>query len=80
MNSIYFEIEIFCDIVNVFTVTFDLITHLHNHTFKFNASLLNKIINFLKTLLTPSFWMVVYRNSEMRKALVVFAFLQPCLV
>ncbi len=33
-----FEIYIFCDIINVFTVTFD----------QFNASLLNKNINFLK--------------------------------
>ncbi len=34
----------------MFTVTFDL----------FNASLLNKSINFLKTLLIPNYWMVVY--------------------
>ncbi len=33
-----FEIEIFCNIINVFTVTFD----------QFNESLLNKSINFLK--------------------------------
>ncbi len=33
-----FEIEIFYKIINVFTVTFD----------QFNASLLNKSINFLK--------------------------------
>ncbi len=32
------KIEIFCNIMNVFTVAFD----------KFNASLLNKNINFLK--------------------------------
>jgi len=41
------------DIINVFTVTFD----------SFNASLLNKSINFFqrnKILLTPNFWMVVY--------------------
>ncbi len=37
--------EIFCNIINVFTVTFD----------QFNVSLLNKSINFL-TLLTPNIW------------------------
>ncbi len=31
-NSIYFEIEIICNIINLFTVTFD----------QFNASLMNK--------------------------------------
>ncbi len=40
-----FETEIFCNITNVFIVTFD----------QFNAFLLNKSINFL---LTPNFWMV----------------------
>ncbi len=48
-----FEIEIFCNIANVFTVTFD----------NFNASLLNKIIyskNKTKKLTNPQFWMVVY--------------------
>ncbi len=45
-----FEIEIFCNIINVLTVKFD----------QFNASLLNKSINFLKNILmTPNFWMVV---------------------
>ncbi len=39
MNSIYFfKIEIFWNIVNVFTVTFD----------QFNASLMNKSINFFE--------------------------------
>ncbi len=38
-----FKIEIFCNIMNVFTVAFD----------KFNASLLNKNINFFK-----QFWTV----------------------
>ncbi len=33
-----FKIEIFCNIINVFTVTFD----------QFDASLLNKTINFSK--------------------------------
>ncbi len=37
--------NIFCNIINVFTVTFD----------QFNVSLLNKSINFL-TLLTPNIW------------------------
>ncbi len=46
--------EIFCNIIKVFTVTFD----------QFNASLLNKCINFFqngkqKTLLTPIFWMIM---------------------
>ncbi len=35
-NQHLFEIEIFCNIVNIFTVTFD----------KFNAYLMNKSINF----------------------------------
>ncbi len=33
-----FQIEIFCDIINVFTVTFD----------QFNASLMNNSINFVQ--------------------------------
>ncbi len=37
-----FEIEIFCNIINVFTVTFD----------QFNASLMNKSINFFQINLT----------------------------
>ncbi len=47
-----FEIEIFCNIINVFTATFD----------QFNASLLNKSNNFLKKnfLLTQNFLSVIY--------------------
>ncbi len=41
-----FEIEIFSNIINVFAVTFD----------QFNASLMNKSINFFRT---PNFWAVV---------------------
>jgi len=40
----YFEIEVFCNILNVFTDSFD----------HFNGSLLNKIMNF-----TTNFGMVV---------------------
>ncbi len=40
-----FEIEIFCYVVDVFNV------------YQFNASLLNKNINFLKIILmTPNLW------------------------
>ncbi len=42
----FFKIEIFCYIINVFTVTFD----------QFNASLINKSINFF--LLTPKLTLV----------------------
>ncbi len=49
------EIGIFCNIINVFIITFD----------QFKASLINKSINFYnptppkkKCKLTPSFWMV----------------------
>ncbi len=42
-----FEIELFCKIRNVFTDTFDTDT--------LNATLLNKIINFLKKNLTTAF-------------------------
>ncbi len=47
-----FEVEIFCNIVNINTVTFD----------QFNASLLNKKIYYFskKILLSPNFWIVVY--------------------
>ncbi len=54
------EIEIFCNIINVFIIIFD----------QFKASLLNKSINFYnlfpkkqtkKIILTPIFWMVGYR-------------------
>ncbi len=41
-----FEIEIFSNIINVFAVAFD----------QFNASLMNKSINFF---CTPNFWAVV---------------------
>ncbi len=41
--------EIFCNVINVFTVAFD----------EFNVSLLNKTINFLKKM-TSNFWTVVY--------------------
>ncbi len=46
----FIEIEIFYNIWNVFTDTFD----------QFNASLMNKYINFFpKLLLTSNFWTVV---------------------
>ncbi len=46
-----FEIKLFCNIINVFTVTYDL----------FNESLLNKVlISFQKKDPTPNFWKVVY--------------------
>ncbi len=41
--------EIFCDIINVFSVTFD----------QFNASLMTKKKYFKKILLTPIFWVEV---------------------
>ncbi len=45
-----FKIEIFCNIINVFSVTFD----------QFNTSLLNKSkLNYLLYLLTPNFLSVV---------------------
>jgi len=44
-NFKYSIYNIFTNIVNVFTVTFD----------QFNASLLNKTISFGKILLTPNF-------------------------
>jgi len=48
-----FRTEIFCNIINIFTVDFD----------QFNASLLNKSIIYFVLffiLTTPDFWMVVY--------------------
>ncbi len=42
--------EIFCKIINVFTVTFD----------QFNASLLTKKYYLIKSILTDPFWTVVY--------------------
>ncbi len=43
--------QIFFNITNVFTITFD----------QFNASFLNKSINlFQNILLTVNFWMIVY--------------------
>ncbi len=50
-NEHLFEIEIFYNIINIFTVNFD----------QFNTSLLSKSINFL---LTPNFWMIVYLYTK----------------
>ncbi len=48
-----FEMEIFCNIINVFTDSFD----------EFNATLSNKSNNFIqkrkKSLLIPNIWMVM---------------------
>ncbi len=41
---------IFCNIINVFTITFET----------FNVSLLNKSKIFQKWILTPNFWTVVH--------------------
>ncbi len=43
-NSIYFKIEIFCNITNAFTATFD----------QFNASLMNKSIHFVGFIVNKS--------------------------
>jgi len=49
-----FEIEIFCNIIHIFTVTFD----------QFNASLLNKSINFFKKkiILTSNVSTILYNS------------------
>ncbi len=51
-----FETETFCDIIHVFTDTFD----------QFNARLINKSINCFQKhktiLLTQNFWIVMYTN------------------
>ncbi len=51
-----FEIEIFCNIINVFTVSFD----------QFYVSLVNKSINLFQKE-TPNFWMIhthVYSSNK----------------
>ncbi len=49
-RTAFIKIEVFCDIINVFTVTFD----------QFNTSLLNKSIDFIEELLNSSVLIVLY--------------------
>ncbi len=48
-NSVYLKYD-FCNIINVFTVTFDWL----------NASLLNKIINFFQEKRPQTYWLQIY--------------------
>ncbi len=50
-----FEIEIFCNIINVFTVTFDQLEI---------AALMNKSINLFKKTQTPNFSVTQEHNNE----------------
>ncbi len=57
-----FEIEIFCHIINVFTVTLD----------QFDASLINKCVHFFFFILI-NFWILAYHIST-----VIFSMQHNC--